>query len=646
MPEGAADNPTGEGVTLLVWDAEGPPPVGEWTTVLWRRYADAEDHRVISITQRVEQEADKLRTQYLAWIYDLGESRIDGKRVIDHLSLRPGFSYWWMSSIAQKFNVTDGSHINDAIKALALEMLVGTFQTTSIVLVSGNRRLADCIMEFCARRQLGFELRQTRTIRVKKYRYSLYQSLPQSIRALIYFGWYIWKAMPIFLRKKTAIPMNLGDALFIDILVHLNKRGLDNGSFISNYWTTLGDKLSEWNIKSNWLHVFFRHPTTPTLAKAQWHINRFNATSKGSQFHALVEGFVSSKPIVSALRDYFTLRQSFSRLHSIRNLRPIDSDLNLWPLHAEDWDDTLRGKGAMVNCLHLSLFEEALSCLPTQRVGIYIAENQPWEMALVHAWKTAGHGSLIGTPHTTIRFWDLRYHFDSRTYSGTTDNHLPLPDFLAVNGPVARESIMASGYIANRVVEVEALRFLHLSKPKTVVKNSHSYGNELRVLVCGDFLADTNRRMIAWLKIASASLPSNTIYIFKPHPAYPLIRVNFPAFKIEINNAPLSDLLLECNVVFSSNITSAAVDAYCSGVRVVQMLDGSSFNTSPLLGRNSVTYVRNPIELTEALHNCKPQVHLPCDPYFHLEEDLPRWQRLLNLNVFAGLLNRGYLNFV
>ena len=629
MPDCSVNTLAGKGVTLLIWDAEGSPPEGDWTTVLWRQHADSEDPRTISIAQRVEQDADALRASYLAWIYDLGEARVNGKRVVDLLSLRSGFSYWWMSSLAQKFNVAEGSSINDAIKALALEMLAGTSGTEAIVLASRNRRLADCIEEFCSRKQLSFKLLQISADRTKGGRHPLYQSLPHPLRGLIYLGWYLWKASPLLLKKKAPMPACLGEVLFIDVLVHLDKRGMERGSFVSNYWTALVGKLSEWQIKSNWLHNFFRHPAIPSLALGQRQIERFNASSNGAQFHALVENSLTWRTLVSAVLDYLRLIRASRSLHGIRSLRPSGSSFNLWPLHIEAWGDSLCGKEAMVNCLRLSLFEEAVSCFPPQRVGVYIAENQPWEMALVHAWKAAGHGTLIATPHTTIRFWDLRYHYDSRSYLGRAENALLLPDILAVNGPVARETALAGGYSPNQVVDVEALRFLHLSKLRSGEQHNRSDRNHLRVLICGDFLAETNRRIIAWLEIAARALPHDTTYVFKPHPAYPLSIADYPAIKMEICEMQLADLLVDCDVVFASNITSAAVDAYCFGVPVIQMLDGNSFNCSPLRGLTNVTYVRDSSELVAALRSQKQQEYVATTPYFNLDENLPRWRNLL-----------------
>ena len=637
-------NSADKGGTLFVWDAEVSPPVGDWTIVLWRQYAGVKNPGVISIPELVEQKADELRARYLAWIYDLGEARIDGKRVIDHLSLRPGFSYWWMSSLAQKFNISGASQIDDAIKALALEMLVIARQATTIVLTSGNRRLADCVQEMCRAKNISYEWRPVKAL-ATKYNYpSLYQLLPHACRAFIYLVWYVLKAIPLFLQKRSAIPEHVGEVMFIDVLVHLDKRAISNGDFVSNYWTDLVEKLTEWKITSNWLHIYYRHPAVSSAANAQRLIQRFNNSSNGFQFHALIERFLNFRLPGTVLRDYFAVSRLLARLRGIGDVRPTGSDLNLWTFHAEQWADSICGKEAMINCLRLSLFEGAVSRFPPQRLGIYISENQPWEMALVYAWKAAGHGFLIGTPHTTVRFWDLRYHYDARSYLSDRDNTLPLPDILAVNGPVARESVLASGYPAERVTEVEALRFLHLlgSRPGNITRSSSE--NELRILVCGDFLAETNRRILAWLEIAAKSLPHDTIYVFKPHPAYPLNSADYPVLKLEMSEAPLASLLADCDVVFTSNITSAAVDAYCSGISVIQMLDGNTFNVSPLRGLKNVVYVTNPMELAGALGNAKYHKRVVSDPYFCLDVALPRWRKLLGLNPVHGQLSRDKLN--
>jgi surface carbohydrate biosynthesis protein (TIGR04326 family) len=115
MAEYGLESVANTGHTLLVWDAEGLPPTGDWTTVLWNGFEKDNDPSTISIPTLAEEQSDILRRRYLAWIYELGETDIIGKRLIDHLELRPGFSYWWMMSMAQKFNALGIPQIDNAI---------------------------------------------------------------------------------------------------------------------------------------------------------------------------------------------------------------------------------------------------------------------------------------------------------------------------------------------------------------------------------------------------------------------------------------------------------------------------------------------------------------------------------------------------
>jgi surface carbohydrate biosynthesis protein (TIGR04326 family) len=312
--------------------------------------------------------------------------------------------------------------------------------------------------------------------------------------------------------------------------------------------------------------------------------------------------------------------------------QPEGSVVDFWPLFAREWIDSLRGVGAIVSCLQVGCLERAVGRLPPQRLGIYIQENQPWEMALIHAWKVAGHGTLVGVPHTTVRYWDLRYFHDPRSYNRTGRNELPLPDRVAVNGPVAKRAYLDAGYPPDRLVEVEALRYLHLGRRLPERDAAPPENRQLNVLVCGDFLAATNRKMLAWLVEAVRLLPNRMVCRVKPHPAYPMDPDDLALSAVEVVEGPLSQLLIDTDVVFASNITSAAVDAYCQGLSVIQMLDGSTFNVSPLRGLAEVSYVSDARELAEALMNPqRPRRSTPV-AYFYLEQSLPRWRELLQLS--------------
>lgn len=608
--------------SLRVWDVEGIPEASSDLTVLWRGSAPHSAANQLSIAQRVEDRADALRSRYLAWIHDFGKVRVDGLRVIDHLVLRPGLSYWWMSSLAQQFNMSSRSGIHDTLKAMALEELLMERQVVMLTFHSANAALAECLAGLC--RSLGIAFAWSRP--VKATCRSFFERLPAAIRALAYLAWYWLKALPMLMRRPVS-PVT-GELLFMDALVHLERQALAEGRFGSNYWTDLVSRLREWNIPCLWGHLFFRHPETRSPAVAARLVELFNRNASPGQGHFLLEAYLRPTLLLTTLRDYWRLCRAARRLATLQRPSVPGSTLDPWPLHRYEWKDSLCGKEAIRNCLRIGLFEVAMAVLPRQRMGAYIWENQPWELAMLYAWRVAGHGAIVGVPHTTVRFWDLRYHRDSRCYEpDPAETGLPLPDRLAVNGPLARESLLAGGYPRARLFEVEALRFLHL-QAEPCPRQIRSAGAGLRVLVCGDFLAENNACLFAWLEIAAAALPANTTYLIKPHPAFPIEVRHYPSIHFHMRQESIQSLLGECDVVFASNTTSAAVDAFCAGVPVVQMMDGRTFNMSPLRGQPGVTYVEFPEALADALNQAQRPERRP-PGLFNFDPELARWHRLL-----------------
>ena len=610
---------------LLIWDSKSPPPKGDWNTVLWCQHADRDDANQVSIFDVVENNSDGLRARYLAWIYELGESKIAGKRVIDHLSIRPEFSYWWTSSLAQKFNCSGTSQINNSIKALALESLFVGTNFKSVILNSENIILANVISGFCLKNNINFEFQKFKSVQKIIPSKLLLELLPGSIIALIYLLRYVFRTAPLYFSNRLNTSKNIGDVMFFDVLVHLDKQVFKDGRFRSNYWTSLVDKLHEAGIKSNWAHLFFKHPAVPSVSSAFGLTNKFTFSSKGSEFHSLLEQPITMKMLKTIASDFFKISRSISKLKRISQIRPADSDIDLWPFHEGDWRRSLCGSEAIDICIKLSCFTHLLGVIPKQRLGIYIAENQPWEMVLIYAWKLNGHGHLLGAPHTTIRYWDLRYFHDSRSYNIKKINDMPLPDFLAVNGPVAKKIMLKNFYPTQKLIEVEALRFLYLNQRLKKLKRS-KHKEQLRVLICGDFETKTTQTMLEWMENVSKVLPNRALFIFKPHPAYHV--KNSGLFKMETSNESLPELLASSDIVFTSNITSAAVDAYCSGVPVVQMLDATQFNTSPLRNRGGL-YARNPEELAEIISVGFDLRAKSSAIFFNLDKNLDSWMKVI-----------------
>ena len=173
---------------VFVWDAEGLPPDVDWTVVLWRGSTESAFQSAVSIPKFVEDNAVVLKGRYLAWIYDLGERLIDGKRLIDHLELRPGFSYWWMTAIAQKLTYVGSPHITDAIRLMAFDAWATEQKLSRVVLASSNQQLAECMRLWCARLSVGFDWRRRpkQSVHVSLVRRA-YKVLPKALQTIAYF---------------------------------------------------------------------------------------------------------------------------------------------------------------------------------------------------------------------------------------------------------------------------------------------------------------------------------------------------------------------------------------------------------------------------------------------------------------------------
>ena len=617
---------------LLIWDADGVPPLGGWTSVLWREFASVSQPDVVSIPELIEANSDFLKKRYLALIYDFGEMLIQGKRLVDHLELRPGFSYWWMTLFVEKSNYSKSPQINDAIRLMAFADWAVDHPVESLTLTSANQPLAECMRLWCVKLGVGFEWqRQPKPVVVLSWLRRVYQILPMPLQALVGLLKYAVDHFPLRGVGLEEWRQTEGEITFVSYFFNLVPDATKAGHYKSRYWAHLPDDLQAEGCKTNWLHLYVKDPFEPNVTHAADTLRRFNKTGQGVQIHATLDTFLSLPTIFQALSDWGRLSWKGWRLQRLISSSTTEG-LDIWPLFSEDWRQSTVGNTALSNTLTLSLLNAAIELLPKQQVGIYLQENQGWEFGLIHAWKAAGHGRIVGCPHSSVRFWDLRYFFDFRAYNRASDNSLPMPDQIALNGKAATDAYLAGGYPTNDLVQVEALRYLYLNQAlDQPVVNSSKSGDSLRLLVLGDYLPTNTRLQMHLLEQAAKSLPIGTNITIKPHPACPIRADDYPGLRMKITMEPIAKLLAVCDVAYTSAVTSAAVDAYCAGVPVVSVLDPNTLNLSPLRGCDGALFASTPEELVEALTAAmlaSPSTDIK-NTFFTIDRLLSRWRKLL-----------------
>ena len=127
-------------------------------TVMWRNYEILKNPLIFSLPKFIEVNDKILREKYLAYVYDLGNTRVKGKKLLDLLNIRPNFSYWWMTLIAEKCNSEKSPLITDIIKVFALELLIDkSYKIKDIKLISSNKILVESLSLFCQKKSINFK---------------------------------------------------------------------------------------------------------------------------------------------------------------------------------------------------------------------------------------------------------------------------------------------------------------------------------------------------------------------------------------------------------------------------------------------------------------------------------------------------------
>ena len=629
--------------TILVWDEIGLPSESNFSVILWRGIDEILGKNVVAASLLVEEYSDLVKSRYLAWVYDFGKLKIDGIPLTEVLEIAPGISYWWLTLIAEKCNYAFSPNINDALRLIAFDIWASNFNFDKLLLATSNLPLAECFELWCLSRGLKFELiKSPNKSKLNAQSKQFYWLLPSPLLAalkLIYHYVTRWPLRGIGVREWVNSPATLS---FFSYMLNLDSKAYNSGKYKSSYWADIPERLSRSGVKSNWLHLYVNGGASSIFNTAKA-IKRFNNDKSSNQLHVTLDSFLTISICIKVFIDWIYLRIKANNLKKIAS--SIYSDgLFLWPLMSKEWQESLSGPRAISCLLTFRLFEDALRRVPTQSLGIYLHEQQHWEISLISNWRAMGHKYIVGVQHSTVFYWDMRSFNDPRSYERTMNYDLPLPDKLAVNGPISWELFLQSGYPCSRLQKVEALRYIYLSKYDnfSAVSNPSELENTLNILILGDYLPINNVRLIALVKGLVNQLSNKVNITLKSHPASRIKSKELLGIHYQVNDGPIEDLIKRCDIVLAGASTSAAVEAYCCGIPVITVLDQSTLNFSPLRGFKDVFFCSSSEELIVSLNNAKFMLKDKMMPnqFFWLDPKIPKWAELFklynnNLNVLA-----------
>lgn len=612
---------------VIVWDANTPPPSVSQRVFLWRGTVDRNSAQ--SILRHVEEDADRLRRRYLAFVHDLGETECGGRTLAQHLDLDSSVSLWWMSLLVEK-SYSKSLRIPDCLRLMALEDLLQQMHSPSIELHSPDTVLAKAIGRFCERSGRNFVWQrlsgESRRITAR----ALFDRLPPFFQAMAWLFKYLANHWQYILQPKPRWHIRAHSILISTYSAYMDVDSAGKGRFLSAYWTKLPELIGSLGMSVLWLHKVVPNNLTSNYRATTNLFARFNADVGVNGFHVALPAFLSPMGLLKAIGYWLRGTMLGWRLYPIRNrFTPADSRIDLWPLLREDWLRSVSGIPALENLIELQCFRGALAELPPQQLGLVLREGQAWERIFASAWHERQAAPLVAVIHSTGRFWDLRHFSDPRDLAVETRSLSKQPDYFAINGPVAMKAYLAAGYPAAKLVPVEALRYLSLVGARRSVPRMRGQGR-LRVLLLGSYTFSVTDEALRLVEAAVPFLRSKFSFAMKPHPFTPVDKENYPGLRFDVVTGLLGDLASEFDVAFASNITTAALDVYELGLPVIVQAQADGLNLNPLRGLEGVKFVADESEFAAALESVARGMNTTArTPYFYLSSDLRRWRRLL-----------------
>ena len=614
---------------LTIWDTNQTRQKyinDDESLLLWQHFAGSQyPAHAVSISDVLEQNADEIRAKILSFIYDVGENVAGSSKT--KLKFESGFDYFWMTQF-QSRPYTQSAQLNTLAKLFALIEILKVHKFEQIQVCTADPNLSTIIASIAESNSAEFKvITFNGDIFPTSTKSQFKKVIPKPLLAFIS----LLQQSRVAAKLKTDENSSTcsGSISFFDYWYRFGATVNETRKFESQYWTNLVDELKDKNV--NWLHNLVDKHKKSELLHIKSLQNDFNLANTNNR-HSIVDAINESTVVVKSLKSYLRL---LIRSLWIEKYKPAftlsDTAINFWPLFKNEWLNSLRGYEAMINCIRFHRLEFILQRLPKQRLGFYLIENQPWEMALIHLWRKHDHGQIVGVAHSTVRFWDLRLMSDPRRFLEVGINTMPRPDWVAVNGPLAHSSLVDARYPESELVDVEALMYQHLAvAPTNNRKKSSDTSKVTTILVATDFLESATRTQMKLLNdLLQTTESKNLRVLLKPHWSQTFKDLD-PRIDVVSGKEDLATYFDQCDVLYCSAITSAVIDGVCAGVPVIQCLDPQSFNLSPLRGHTEIQVVRTTKELMDAINNLgdTPPIIKP-STLFNLDSQLPKWKALI-----------------
>lgn len=575
----------------------------DYYKIYWDQLNSSES--ALSINNYIDQYNVDLRNQYLDLIYEMANLVVEGRSLIDRITLKNGLSFWWISLINEKCNISKSPEVNESIKLLALNHFLSNNQIASITYLGSNRNITKFLENFTNLKKIDLISKNSYYINI---RFNLIKALFSFFRLFLIS--YIFNA-----RVKLKKYQDIYSYCFFGYLFPSDFIKFNSPKYCGAQWGNL-PTLTDGK-RTLWIHM-------PINMNCLLDVNVLRTLKKirNSSLninHITIFNETSFKILFKTIFQFFFLIY-VSRLYRNR-LSFLACDVNI----IYSLNKSFYGANALIALFYSNLIEALSKKLVKVEKTIYLQEGQSWESALNFFFKKNLKSKMIGYAHSAVRFWDLK-NFHSKKYITSVESFIHVnPDIVCVNSFYAYDLLKKAGFHKS-IRPVEALRYSYLSE--NFLKDNIT-NQVVRLLVVADGVERYCLRQMDLIKSFLGICDSNIKIIIKAHPAFPISLHD----NIEVTSDAIESLLKTVNIVLVGPTTTVAAEAYSLGVPVVTIRDESTLNFSPLYGIEGVKFISTAKELHSVVGeliavgfgNSAPR------PYFYSDTSCRMWASILEV---------------
>ena len=560
----------------------------------------------LSLSSYIENHSDELREKYLDFIDSLAYKKLGNKKIVDILKIHNDYSYWFSSSLFEKSIYKQ--NYTDAIRLIALEQILIKYNVKEISIYIKSKALSKSIKGVCFKLKIAiknnkpnFALLDLKNTFVYSFAKSLYTFFTISTR---YF-------------KYKELDEDMDGILFTGPLSYLDTNVSCKGlKFKSNLWDGIPKLLEKAECKANFLHIYSPHPEINSTSQASNIIDALNKSNYSNHF--LLDSNLSLTIKIKIFYYWLKMALKFLIFKNFRsNFDLKSSNVNLFHILKDSYYESFMGPNLIYSIFVYQYSIKKVDLIKNQKKFFYLSENQGWENIFCYVVSKQSNNQVYAVPHSTIRFWDLR-HFSSISHKNTRYD-IKNSAYL-VNSSFAKDEYIRNGFEKTKLNDCEALRYQN----KVFLKNECKEG----LLVLLDYSKEYTKDMMVFLQKYENLNPGKIHYIFKSHVNSPINLDNYEFKYAEIFDGNISDALNTYRICFCSNMTSAQVDAYTFGLKVLVFSDGKNLNLSPLMNSKEIHFISSLNDLKKNLKNDSLIVKSPKN-YFYKNKNLEKWSAIL-----------------